>query len=179
MKNKHIYIYIFFSIVSLLFSCKQNENKKAHSIPDSLIKATEGIAIGKAKFGISEEEFNQIYPDSLADLDGNLYNVSTYIDSSKALNQVYLIDTATIDNTKFGKALFDRMDLLKKYFTKTYGAPQHDKGYPKKEKMNNGKAFYAYMWKVGTKEISVGVALEETDRGNIYYVLGHIERKSP
>lgn len=104
--------------------------------------------------------------------------MSTYFDSSKALNQVYLIDTATIDNTKFGKALFDRMDLLKQHFMKTYGAPQYDKGYPKKEKMNNGKTLYAYMWKVGRKEIFVGIALEETDRGNIYDVLGHIDRKS-
>lgn len=178
MKNKHIYISIFFSITSLLLSCRQNENKKAEVISDSLIRATEGTAIGKAKFGISEKEFNQLYPDSLVDLDGNLYNVSTYFDSSKTLNEVDLIDTATIDNIKFDKALFDRMDLLKRHFMKTYGAPQYDKGYPKQEKMNNGKAFYAYMWKVGRKEIFVGIALEETDRGNIYYVLGHIERKS-
>jgi len=45
--------------------------------------------------------------------------------------------------------------------------------------MNNGKAFYPYMWKVGKKKIFVGIALEETDRGDIYYVLGNIERKSP
>uniref|UniRef100_UPI0035F4909A hypothetical protein n=1 Tax=Pedobacter sp. BG31 TaxID=3349697 RepID=UPI0035F4909A len=44
--------------------------------------------------------------------------------------------------------------------------------------MQNGEAFYAYLWKVGKKEISVGVALEEIDRGNIYYVLGHIDRNS-
>jgi len=178
MKNKRIYISLLFSIASLLFFCKQNENKKVHSIPDSLIKATEGIAICKAKFGISEKEFDRLYPDSLVDLDGNLYNVSTYFDSSKALNQVDLIDTATIGNTEFGKALFDRMDLLKQYFSKTYGPPQYDKGYPKQEKMQNGKSFDAYMWEVGKKEIFVGVALEETDRGSIYYVLGHIERKS-
>ncbi|SFA41323.1 hypothetical protein SAMN04488511_102299 [Pedobacter suwonensis] len=57
-------------------------------------------------------------------------------------------------------------------------APQYDKGYPKHEKMQNGKSFDKYMWKVGKKEIFVGIALEETDRGDIYYVLGHIERKS-
>jgi len=45
--------------------------------------------------------------------------------------------------------------------------------------MQDGKSFDAYMWKVGKKEIYVGIALEETDRGNIYYVLGHIERRSP
>lgn len=83
-----------------------------------------------------------------------------------------------IDNTNFGKGLFDRMDLLKQHFMKTYGAPQYDKGYPKQEKMNNGKAFYPYMWKVGKKKIFIGIALEETDRGNIYFVLAHIERKS-
>ncbi|MBO9674184.1 MAG: hypothetical protein J7577_12110 [Sphingobacteriaceae bacterium] len=178
MKNKHIYISIFFSATALLFSCTRNENKKADSISDSLIKATEGIAIGKAKFGISEKEFNQLYPDSLVDLDGNLYNVSTYFDSSKALNEVYLIDTTTIDNTRFGKALFDRMNLLKQHFIKTYGMPQYERGYPKQEKMQNGKSFDAYLWKVGKKKIFVGVALEETNRGNIYYVLAHIERKS-
>ncbi|KQR65333.1 hypothetical protein [Pedobacter sp. Leaf176] len=177
MKNKQIYISIFFSVTILFFSCRQNENKQADFIPDSLIKATEGIAIGKAKFGISEKEFNQLYPDSLVDLDGNLYNVSTYFDSSKALNKVYLIDTATIDNTKFGEALFDRMDLLKQHFMKTYGVPQYDRGYPKQDKMQNGKAFDAYMWKVGKKKIFVGIALEETDRGNIYYVVAHVDRK--
>ena len=177
MKNKQIYILIFFSVTILLFSCRQNENKKADFIPDSLIKATEGIAIGKAKFGISEKEFSQLYPDSLVDLDGNLYNVSTYFDSSKTLNKVYLIDTATIDNTKFGEALFDRMDLLKQHFMKTYGVPQYDRGYPKQDKMQNGKAFDAYMWKVGKKKIFVGIALEETDRGNIYYVVAHVDRK--
>ncbi|MFC1226658.1 hypothetical protein ACFE6N_22835 [Pedobacter sp. BG31] len=62
---------------------------------------------------------------------------------------------------------------------KTYAEPPYEKSYSKPEKMQNGKAFYAYMWKVGKKEIFVGIALEETDRGNIYYVLGHIERKSP
>lgn len=178
MKNKHIYILIFFSVIVFFFSCRQSANTKADSIPDSLIKATEGIAMGKAKFGITEKEFNRLYPNSLVDLDGNTYNVTTYFDSSKALNQVDLIDTATIGNTEFGKALFDRMDLLKQYFVKTYGAPQYDKGYPKQEKMNNGKAFYAYMWKVGKKEIFGGIALEETDRVDIYYMLGHIDRKS-
>jgi hypothetical protein len=80
------------------------------------------------------------------------------------LNQVDPVDTATTHNTKFDKPLFNRIDLLKRYFIKTYGIPQYDKGYPKQEKMNNGKAFYAYIWKVGKKEISVGIALEETDR---------------
>ncbi|WP_343522014.1 hypothetical protein [Pedobacter sp.] len=178
MKNRHIYISIFLSITVILFSCRQSENRITSPIPDSLIKATEGTAIGKAKFGISEKEFNQLYPDSLVGLDGNLYNVSTYYDSSKALNEVYLIDTTTIDNTKFGKALFDRMDLLKQHFMKTYGVPQYDRGYPKQEKMQNGKAFDSYMWKVGKKKIFVGLALEETQRGNIYYVLAHVDRKS-
>jgi len=59
------------------------------------------------------------------------------------LNKVYLIDTATIDNTKFDKALFDRMNLLKQHFMKTYGAPHYDRGYPKQEKMQNGKSFDA------------------------------------
>ncbi|SDG83171.1 hypothetical protein SAMN05421827_111203 [Pedobacter terrae] len=67
------------------------------------------------------------------------------------------------------------MDLLKRHFMKIYGASQYDRGYPKQEKMNKGMAFYAYMWKVGKKVISVGIALEETDRGSIYYVLGHID----
>jgi hypothetical protein len=44
------------------------------------------------------------------------------------------------------------MDLLKHYFMKTYGAPKYDKGYPKQEKMNNRKAFYAYMLKVVKRE---------------------------
>lgn len=34
------------------------------------------------------------------------------------------------------------------------------------------------MWKVGKKEIFVGIALEETDRGSIYYVLANIDRKA-
>ncbi|SDG83093.1 hypothetical protein SAMN05421827_111200 [Pedobacter terrae] len=84
------------------------------------------------------------------------------------MNEVDLIDTATIDNTKFDKALFDRLDLLKQYFTKTYGATKYDKGYPKQEKMQNRRAFNAYKWQVGRKEIFVGIALEETDRGDIY-----------
>jgi len=55
--------------------------------------------------------------------------------------------------------------------------PQRDRGYPKQEKMQNGNAFDAYMWDVGKKEIFVGIALEETDKGNIYYVLGHVDKK--
>jgi len=120
MKNKHIYIFILFSFTVFLFSCRQGEKTEAYSIPDSLIKATEENAIGKAKFGISKKKFNRLYPDSLVDLDLNLYNVSTYFDSLKVLNDVDLINTAAIDNTKFGEALFDRMDLLKQHFMKTY-----------------------------------------------------------
>jgi len=67
-----------------------------------------------------------------------------------------LIDTATNHNTKFDKALLDRMDLLKQHFMKTYGAPQYDYGYPKQEKMNNRKGFYAYMWEVVKREYLLG-----------------------
>jgi len=38
--------------------------------------------------------------------------------------------------------------------------------------MQDRKSFDTYLWKVGKKEIFVGVPLEETDRGGICYVLG-------
>ncbi|RDC54143.1 hypothetical protein DU508_23200 [Pedobacter chinensis] len=169
---------MFVSVMAFLFSCGQNNKGKVGVLTDSLIRATEDIAVGNAKFGISEKEFNELYPDSLIDLDGNKYILTSFFNSSNELNMVYLIDSATFYNTKFDQALFNRMDLIKEYFMKTYGTPQHNSGYPKEKKMKNGKAFEACIWNVGKKKIAVGVALEETDRGNIYYVISHVDRNN-
>ena len=177
MKNTYIFIFMLFSGMALLFSCTHNSNGEEVALTDSLINATEGIAIGKTKFGISEKEFNELHPDSLIGLDGNFYNITSYFSSSKELNMIYLIDTATIENRMFDEALLNRMEMLKQYFTKTYGVPQHNRGYPKQDKMQNGKSFDSYMWKVGKKKIFVGIALEEADGGNIYYVVAHVDRK--
>lgn len=178
MRNIKIFILIQVAIIALLFSCglKSNDRKTA-ALSDSLIKATEDIAIGEAKFGMSEKQFNELYPDSLIEIDGNKYVLDTYYNNSQELNMVYLLDYETIGNMKFDQTLLNRMDLLKKYFMKTYGTPILDKGYPKQEKMLNGKSFSTYTWEVGKKKIFVGLALEETDRGNVYYVLAHVDRK--
>lgn len=178
MKKRNVFIFIYVAVTALLFSCGQNNHKeKVAVVSDSLIRATEDIAIGKAKFGISEKQFNELYPDSLIELDGNKYVLSTYFNSSQELNMVYLVDSTTINNTKFNQGLFNRMDAFKEHFTKNYGPPQHNRGYPKQEKMLNGNAFNAYIWNIGKKKISVGIALEEADSGNIYYVVAHVDRK--
>lgn len=177
MKYNRSYILIFIFATSILFSCTPSNERKADIITDSLIRTTENIAIGKTRFGISEKEFNQLHPDSLIVLEGSIYTISSFFNKSKKLNMVYLIDTVTADNTKFDKELFNRMDLLKQYFVKTYGEPQHDRGYPKQQKMQNGKAFEAYIWDIGKKKIAIGIALEETAEGNIYYVVSHVDRK--
>jgi len=44
--------------------------------------------------------------------------------------------------------------------------------------MKNGNSLDAYKWEVGKKKIAVGIALEETKRGNIYYVVGHVDRRA-
>ncbi|MFN0293024.1 hypothetical protein [Pedobacter helvus] len=176
--NHHRYlILISIFLTSIFSSCIQSNERKNNVIIDSLIKATENIAIGETKFGISEKEFNQLHPDSLIILEGNIYTLTSFFNKSKKLNMIYLMDTVTVDNTKFDKELFNRMDLLKQHFVKTYGEPQQDRGYPKQAKMKNGKAFEAYKWEIGKKLIAVGIALEETDEGNIYYVLAHVDRK--
>ncbi|RBQ11473.1 hypothetical protein DRW42_03140 [Pedobacter miscanthi] len=72
-----------------------HENKVS---TDSLVKATENIAIGKARFRTSEKEFNLLFPDSLVDLDGKKYILSAYFDKTGGLNKVYMIDKATFDN---------------------------------------------------------------------------------
>ncbi len=69
------------------------------------------------------------------------------------------------------------MELIKQYFINFYGPPKEDRGFPIQKKMLNGKLFESYIWEVGRKTISVGIALEETDKGNIYYVLSHVDRK--
>ncbi len=87
-----IYLLLVFS------SCRQSGNHKTKVLSDSLIKATEDIAIGDADFGISEKEFNLFFPDSLVNLDGNIHIISSYFDSSGRLNKVYFIDKATFHN---------------------------------------------------------------------------------
>jgi len=175
MNYNRSFILIVISVTSFLFSCTFTNERKGNVITDSLIKTTENIAIGKAKFGISEKEFNQLYPNSLVEVGGRIYNITSYFNKADKLNMVYFVDTATIDNTKFDQALFDKMDLLKLHFVKTYGEPQHNIGYPKHQKMKNGNSFDAYKWEVGKKKIAVGIALEETDEGNIYYVVAHVD----
>jgi len=177
MKTGYIFTLTLICLMAVLSSCFRGEIRKK-VLTDSLIKATENIAIGKARFGISESEFNQLFPDSLIELDGNKHNISSYFDSTGKLNSVYLIDLVTIDNRNFDGKLFKRMELIKRYFSDTYGPPQKDRGYPVKQKMLNGKLFEACKWRVGKKNISVGIALEETKVGNIYYVLSHVDRAS-
>lgn len=177
MNHRYIYILMFAFFSVILFSCGESNNLKANVITDSLIRATEDIAIGEARFGISESDFNRLFPDSMIELSGHKYIVSSEFDNSNKLNSVYLIDHSTFQNTEFDQSLFNRMDSVKRYFMKTYGRPQVHRGYPKKEKMIDGKVFNAYIWHVGKKEIFVGIALEVTKRGNIYYVLSHVDRK--
>ncbi|MFN0255635.1 hypothetical protein [Pedobacter ureilyticus] len=175
--NNRFLILIFISATLVLFSCTYSNERKATVITDSLIKVTENIAIADTKFGMSEQQFNQLHPDSLVKLGERVYNITSYFNDAQKLNMIYLVDTTTIGNKKFDQALFNKMDLLKQYFVTTYGEPQHNRGYPKQEKMQNGKAFEAYKWEIGKKKIAVGIALEETNGGNIYYVLSHIDRK--
>ncbi|GAA4213110.1 hypothetical protein GCM10022289_44820 [Pedobacter jeongneungensis] len=177
MKNRSIYTLALICLLAILSSCFQTGRNENKILTDSLIRATEKIAIGKANFGISEKEFNLLFPDSLVDLDGNKYIVSSYFDSEGGLEKVYMIDKATFDNQKFDNRLFERMDLIKQYFMSTYGEPKKDRGYPVQQKMLNGNVFESCTWEVGIKRISVGIALEKTYRGNIYYVLSHVDRK--
>lgn len=177
MKNRSIFTLIFICLLGFLSSCAQSGANRKKVLTDSLIKVTENIAIGKANFGISEKEFNLLFPDSLVELDGNKHNVSSYFDSTGGLSKVYMIDVATMDNQNFDDKLFERMELIKRYFTNTYGLPKEDRGYPVKKTISNGKVFESCIWEVGRKQISVGIALEETDRGDIYYVLSHVDKK--
>lgn len=177
MKNVFIFTLVLIYLLTGLSSCLRQGNHKKKVLTDSLIKATEHIAIGKAQFGISEKDFNLLFPDSLVDLDGNKHIVSSYFDKTGGLNRVYMIDKATFDNHKFDNRLFERMGLIKQYFMNTYGEPTKDRGYPVQKKMLNGKVFESCIWEVGKKRISVGIALEKTGRGNIYYVLSHVDRK--
>ncbi|MFN0292517.1 hypothetical protein [Pedobacter helvus] len=177
MNYNRSFILIFISILSIFSSCTFSNERKSNVITDSLIKATEDIAIGETRFGISEQEFNQLHPDSLVEVGGRIYNITSYFNKAEKLNMVYLIDTATIENAKFDQALFDKMDLLKQHFVKTYGEPKHSRGYPKRETMRNGQSFDAYIWKIGKKKIAVGLALEEAKEGNIYYVVAHVDRR--
>ncbi len=170
-------ILVYISFTLFLLSCTLSNERKTKAIPDSLIKATEYIAIGKTKFGISQQHFNQLHPDSLVEINGRIYNITSYFNSAEKLNMIYLVDTTTINNKKFDQALFNKMDSLKEYFAKTFGEPIHNRGYPKQQKMQNGKAFEAYAWEVGKKQIAVGIGLEKTMSGNIYYVLSHVDLK--
>ncbi|WP_443945092.1 hypothetical protein ACJVDH_19575 [Pedobacter sp. AW1-32] len=176
MQKTFSFFSVFFVVILFFFSCKQN--KPDVVLTESLIRETEGIAIGKAKFGISEKQFNGLYPDSLIKLDGNSYILTGNYNIVQELNMINLIDSATINNTAFDQTLFDRMDLLKDHFAKTYGLPQHDMGYPEQTMMSDGKFVKTYIWIIGKKEISVGIALENTARGNVYYVLGFVEKRS-
>jgi len=177
MKNRSIFTLALICLLATLSSCFQTRSNENKILTDSLIRATEKIAIGKANFGISEKEFNLLFPDSLVELDGNKYIVSSYFDSNRELEKVYMIDQATFNNQKFDGRLFRRLDLIKRHFSNIYGLPKRDKGYPAQEKMLNGKVFESCTWEIGIKRISVGIALEKTYRGNIYYVLSHIDRK--
>jgi hypothetical protein len=177
MKNRPIFILTLICLLAVLSSCSQAGRNEKKVLTDSLISATENIAIGKADFGISEKEFNHLFPDSLVELGGSKYIVSSYFDNIGGLNKVYMIDKATFNNQKFDNKLFDRMGLIKRYFMNTYGLPKRDRGYPVQEKMLDGNVFESCTWEVGRKRISVGIALEKTSRGNIYYVLSHVDRK--
>lgn len=177
MKNGSIFILTLICLLAVFSSCSQRNGNPKKVITDSLIRATENIAIGKANFGISEKEFNLLFPDSLVELDGNKYIVSSYFNNAGGLNSIYMIDKATFNNQNFDESLFERMELIKRYFMNTYGQPKKDRGYPLQRKMLNGKAFESCIWEVGRKKISVGIALEKTDRGNIYYVLSYVDRK--
>ena len=176
MKNISFFTLIICQL-AFFSSCRQFGTDGKKVLTDSLIKATENIAIGKANFGITEKEFNFLFPDSLVELEGNKHIVSSYFDEAGGLNKVYMIDMATFHNLKFDDKLFERMDLLKRYFMDTYGLPKEDRGYPVQKKMKDGKVFESCVWNVGRKRISVGIALEKTDRGNIYYVLSHVDKK--
>ncbi|MBB2144636.1 hypothetical protein GM921_04015 [Pedobacter sp. LMG 31464] len=177
MKNISFFTLKLIFLLTFFSSCQQSSTNRKKVLTDSLIKATENIAIGNANFGITEKEFNLLFPDSLVELGGNKHIISSYFDEIGGLNKVYMIDMATFHNLRFDDKLFERMELLKRYFMATYGAPKEDRGYPVQKKMKDGKVFESCIWDVGRKRISIGIALEKTDRGNIYYVLSHVDKK--
>lgn len=174
--KKVLYFILAFVCLLIVFSSCRNAGGSGNKLTDSLIKATENVAIGNANFGISEKEFNLLFPDSTVELAGNKYIVSSYFDDNGGLNKVYMIDKETLNNLKFDESLFKRMALMKRYFVNTYGLPKKDRGYPIQEKMQDGKLFESYLWDVGKKKIVLGIALEKTKQGNLYYVLSHVDK---
>jgi len=95
--NRSIILALIF-VTSILLSCIRSNEEQANVITDSLIKATENVAIVDTKFGITEKEFNQLHPDSLVELSGRIYSITSYFNKAEKLNMVYLVDTATIEN---------------------------------------------------------------------------------
>ncbi len=177
MRNNIIFSLILIGLFTVFASCSRTGSNGKKALSDSLISATQNIAIGNANFGISEKAFNRQFPDSLANLGGNKHIVSAYFDNNGGLEKVYLVDEATFNNQKFDANLMKRLELIKAYFMNTYGQPDEDRGYPIQKKMQDGKLFESYVWEVGKKRISAGIGLEKTAHGDIYYVLSHVDRQ--
>lgn len=104
---------------------------------------------------------------------GKNYKVSL-IFNSDSLYLVTFTSTygAYLDASYLQTSIKDEVVNFKTVIQKAYGYPEGNKGVPSILDLNAGYITWAYMWKIGTKRINVGI--EEKYSGSLYRMFAEI-----
>ena len=141
-------------------------------------------AFAGAEFGMSMKEVKSLdyYKDWNADTN-NLHKYGLYIGEGYYKGDLYFNDDrlycVVIQSTIYRSAssydsfIKDEVECFKDVIEKAYGRPTKNYGFPDFIRMKKGLTTYAYVWEMGKKRITIGVA--EQSSGSRYAMIARIE----
>ena len=137
------------------------------------IEVEERKAYGGALFGMSCDEVKALphfseyavisnYLRGIVEPVGNYYyNVYLFFDEEKDELFYVRLSSSSMDALDYDGKLRQHAEDLKSVIEKVYGKPTDDYGYPSFLKVQSGVLNMGYRWRIGTKEIRIGVGTDD------------------